>query len=196
MPRSPLAVPLALLALLAGCTDPARRPAEEAIQGTEKTLAAARADATLFIPERLKPVDEALARAKDAFGKGDFKGALASAKDLPAQAAQVAALAAARRDDLGRDYSASLAQLPHAFEAIRSRLAELEGQKKLPKGFTPAVIAAAREELAQVTRDAAAAEAKATSGDLTGAAAAAHPVKARTLALAGRLGLSWGTAPK
>jgi hypothetical protein len=195
MLRTKLVPPLALLALLAGCADPAKRAAEEAIQGTEATLAAARADAAKFAPELLKPVDEGLATARETFAKGDFSAALAAARELPAKAKAVASTAAARREDLNHDFAAAGAQLPQLFEVIRNQLDALAAAKKLPKGMTPATLAKAREELAAVGKALDEATAKAVAGEVADAVRLARPLRARSLALAAAVGLELGGPP-
>jgi hypothetical protein len=194
MLRTKLVPPLALLALLAGCADPAKRPAEEAVQGTEATLAGARADAARYAPEQLKAAEEGLAEAKAAYAKGDFKGALAGGQQALAKAKAAAAAATARREGLGRDFAMAGAQLPQVFEVIQGQLATLATAKKLPKGVTPAKLAAARDDLAAITKALDEATAKATAGDLPAALEQARPLRARTLALASSIGLELGGA--
>jgi len=194
MLRTKLVPPLALVALLAGCADPAKRPAEEAFQGSEAALAGARVDAARYAPEQLKVAEEGLAQAKAAYAKGDFKGALAGGQEALAKAKAVAATATARREGLGRDFAMAGAQLPQVFEVIQGQLATLATAKRLPKGVTPARLAAAREELSTITRTLADATAKATAGDLPAAVELARPLRARTLALAASLGLELGGA--
>lgn len=194
MLRTTLVPPLALAALLAGCADPAKRPAEEAVQGTEATLSGARADATRYAPEQLKLAEEGLAQAKAAYAKGDFKGALASGQEALAKAKGAAATATARREGLGRDFAMAGAQLPQVFELIQGQLATLAAAKKLPKGVTPAKLAAARDELATISRTLDEATAKATAGDLPAAVELARPLRARTLSLAASIGLELGGA--
>lgn len=195
MHRTSLPTTLALLALLAGCTDPARRPAEETIQAAEATLAPVRADAARYAAAQLQAADEALAKAKAGFAKEDFKGALADAKAAAAKAAEAAGAATVRRDDLGRTFSMEVAQLPQLHDLIEGKLGELSAARQLPKGVTKATLAAAAAELAAARQVLGEATAKATAGDLEGAVVLARPLRDRSLAAAWSLGIDLGWRP-
>lgn len=195
MHRTKLLAPLALLVVLTACTDPAKEPASQAIQGTEATLAAVRAEGAKYAPTQLKAVEDGLAFAKAAFAKGDFKAALAAAKDLPAQAKAVGTAAATGRDAEGRDFAMATAQLPQLLDTIQGRIAELTFSKKLPKGIDATTLASAKDGVAAVRKVLDEATAKATNGKMAEALAEAKPLRAKSLAIAASLGLGFGGAP-
>lgn len=193
MSRTSLVAPLALLALLAGCTDPAKPQAEAAIQAAERTLSGVRADAAKYVPAELKAADEALAKAKALQAKQDHRAALAAATDASTRASAVATTALGRRQQEERDFSAAVAQLPQLFDLVRGRLAELSAAKKLPKGLTPAAVQAAQGELDASTRLLDEVTAQAGAGRLAEATAAARALRDRSVALAVKLGLPVGS---
>jgi hypothetical protein len=184
--RSKLLAPMAIAAFLAGCTDAAKGPAEQAIQATDATLAAVKADAAKYAGERLEGVERGLATAREAYAKGDFKGALASAKDLPARATALAAAVATRKQEEAREFDVATAQLPQLLEGLRNQLGELKADKRRARK-TDAAVEAARDELGAITRALDEATALATAGKLAEATAAARPLRERSLALASRV---------
>lgn len=196
MHRTKLVAPLALAAFLAGCTDAAKRPAEEAIQAAEAKLAEVKADAAKYAADQLKAVEGGLATAKAAAAKGDFKASLAAAKDLPAKAAALAAMVADRKNDENRAFAMATAQLPQYLDGLKGQLEELSAAKKLPKGTTPAAVTAARDELASISGALSEATAKATAGNLPEATALAQPLRARATALAKRVAALAGPVKK
>ncbi len=183
--------PMAALALLVACTDANKLPADTAIKGADAALAAVRAEAAKYVPDQLKAVEDGLAMAKDAYAKGDFKGALASAKDLPAKVSALAAAVTAKKDELTKAFKDSTGQLPQLLEAIKSRVDILTSAKKLPKGIDASKLASAKEGLASVTQGLADATAKMSAGSLAEAVAAAKPLKDRAMEIAGSIGLTF-----
>jgi hypothetical protein len=194
MLRTKLLTPMALLVFLVGCTDPAKLPAETAIKGADTALATIKAEAAKYVPEQLKAVEDSLAKAKEAFAKEDYKGALEAAKDLPAKATALVSAVAAKKDELTKAFSAATAQLPQLLESIRSRVDILSAAKKLPKGLDAGTVSAARDGLASVAKGLADATAKMKAGDLAEAAAAAKPLKDKAMAIASSIGLTFGEA--
>jgi len=192
MSRTSLLAPLALLALLAACTDPAKPQAEAAIQAAERTLAGARADAARYVPAELKAAEEALAKARSLQAGREHRAALAAAADASAKASAVATTALGRRQQEERDFSAAVAQLPQLFDLVRGRLAELSAAKKLPQGLTPGALEAARGELDASARLLDEVTVQAGAGRLAEATAAARALRDRSVALAVRLGLRVG----
>jgi hypothetical protein len=193
MHRTKLMASLALVAFLTACTDAARLPAEEAIKATESTLAGVKEEAGKYAAEQLQAVEGGLAAAKAAAAKGDFKGSLAAARELPAKAAALVATLQARKDAEARGFNAATAQLPQYLEGVRNQLDQLAAAKKLPKGATAADVASAKAELAAVTRGLEEATAKAMSGSMAEATKLATAIRDRSLALGERVAALVGT---
>jgi hypothetical protein len=196
MHRTKLVAPLALAALLAGCTDTAKLPAEQAIKAAEATLAGVKADAAKYAADQLKAVEGGLAKAKEAAAKGDFKAALDSAKELPAKATALVATVKDRKDEESRAFAMATAQLPQLLEGLKGQLEGLSAAKKLPAGTTAAAVASAKEELAALVKSMEEATAKATAGSMAEATKLAQPLKDRALALAKRVAALAGKPAK
>ena len=196
MHRTQLMAALALAIALAGCTDAAKAPAEAAIQTTEAKVAEVKVEATKYAAAQLKAVEGALATAKEAYAKGDFKGALSAAKELPAKASALAAAVADRKAEESRAFDMATAQLPQFLEALKAQVDGLVAAKKLPKGTTAAAVASAKEELAAITKALEEATAKARAGLVPEATAMAQPLREKASALARRIGALAGTAAK
>jgi len=182
--------PMAVLAFLVGCTDVAKIPSEAAIKGAETALATVKAEAAKYVPDQLKAVEDGLAKAKDAYAKGDFKGALEAAKDLPGKASALATAVKAKKDELTKAFTDSTAQLPQLLESIKSRVGALSAAKKLPKGIDATKLKAAKDGLASVTSGLAEATAKLQAGSLAEAVAAAKPLKDKAIEIAASLGMT------
>lgn len=196
MSRTKLMAPLALAALLAGCTDSAKLPAEEAIKATEAKVSQLGIEANKYAAEQYKVVQAGLATAKEAYAKGDFKGALAAAKDLPAKAAAVVATVTDRRNEESRAYAMATAQVPQLLEGVKGQLDSLAASKKLPKGTTPAAVAAAKAELGAILKGLEESSAKASAGSLPEATAIARPLRDRSIALSKQVAALAGVPAK
>jgi NADH-quinone oxidoreductase subunit C len=191
-----LALILAPLALVSGCADKFKEPAEAAVKAAEAAVEALKSDeVTQFAGGPAKAVTDALAAAKAKVAGKEYEAALGLAKDLPArvkdvvgQASQAAQAAAEARkkaiesawQDASREASASLA-------AVHERLAALKKAKVLPKGFDRKKLAAAASKAAAVESDWAKAAEKAKAGAVEEATSLAKDLAARGKELAAAL---------
>ena len=143
---------LAVTVIVTGCTSAEKAPAEAAIKATETTLNTVRAEASKYVPDQVKSLEDVLKSAKAAFDKGDYKVALASAKDLPAKATELGAAAAAKKAELTKTWEDLSGGLPKMAEAIKSRVDILSQSKKLPAGLDQAKFDSAKAGLAEVNK--------------------------------------------
>ena len=181
--------PVAALALLAACTDAAKAPAAAAVQAGEAAIAAVRAEASRYVPERLKALEDTLGRAKDQLAKEEFKAALETAKDLPQKAKDVGAAALARKNELLKAWAEVSGSLPGMLEAIRSRTETLSAAKKLPAGLDAARLRSAKDGLARVSAGLEEATARFKAGALQEAIGTARPLKDEAVELMRQLGM-------
>jgi hypothetical protein len=184
--------PVAVLAVLVGCTDAAKAPADAAIKAGEAAIEGIRAEAAKFVPDQMKALDQTLAQAKDQFAKGEYKAALDSAKDLAQKAKDLGAAAAAKKDELVKAWNDVSGNLPKMIEVIKSRTDILSQAKKLPAGMDAGKLQAARDGLAGVTKSFEDATAKFKAGSLQEAVAAAKPLKDKAAEIMGMLGMQAG----
>ena len=169
----------AALALVAGCTDPAKVPAENAVKAADSAVSSLGAEVTKYAPDQTKAVQDALAAAKEKIAAKDFKGALALAGDIPAKVKDVVAAAAAKKDELMKAFQDATGGLPEIVEAIKAKIAALGLEKKLPAGLDAGKLDAAKQGLAEVQAawDKASGEMK--GGNLQAAVDAAKGLKAK-----------------
>ena len=71
--------------VLAVACNSGKAPAEAALKLADEAVNGARAEAERLVPDDFKSLSDDLAAAKDAFAKGDYKGALAAATVDPAE---------------------------------------------------------------------------------------------------------------
>jgi hypothetical protein len=152
-----LSMALAAL-LLAGCANQ-MEPATRAIADIEAAIGAAGADAAQFIPDELQAVTGGLADLKAKFDQKDYKGVMAAAPALLAQAQALAGSAATARaaaeaaqaaalEAMNAEWTTLSGTLPAAVAAIESRVNVLSKSKKLPAGLDAATFDSVKTGLA------------------------------------------------
>ncbi len=174
--RKLLVVGLLVLPLLAaGCS---KGPAEAALKAADEAVAKVAPDAEKFVPDQFKTLTEAAAAAKASFDKGDYAAALASAKDLPTKATEVATAAAAKKDELMGQWNVLAKDMPILVADWQKKFDELAASKKLPKTATPERIEELRGKLAEVNATWTKATDAFNAGDIKGALENGAGVKA------------------
>lgn len=183
---------LAPLALMAACS---KAPAEAALKAAGQAVDAARPVAEKFVPDQMKSLTDALAGAKDKFGKGDYAGALAGAKDIPARATEVVAAAKTKKDELTKAWEGLSKDVNSSVGAITAKVGELGAMKKLPKDMDKAKLDAAKSALDGVNQAWGQASEAARAGNWTDAIKKGGEVKAKAQEIMGTLGLPGEPAP-
>jgi hypothetical protein len=174
--RKLLVVGLMVLPLLAaGCS---KGPAEAALKAADEAIAKVAPDAEKFVPDQFKTLTDAAAAAKANFDKGDYAAALASAKDLPTKATEVATAAAAKKDELMGQWNVLAKDMPILVADWQKKFDELAASKKLPKTATPERIEELRGKLAEVNATWTKATDAFNAGDIKGALENGAGVKA------------------
>lgn len=186
--------------LTLACTDPAKAPAEAAIQAADTAISGFSAEVQKFAPDQVKAVKDGFAKAKLAAAKDDWKGALAAAKDLPEAARQAVAAAAAKKAEVEKaaaEAAAKAAELKAAWEAaakelpgkideLKKQVAALAKTKKLPAGVTKAAVAQGKESVAAI-EDAFAKASETAKTDVQAAGASAKELMAKAAETAASL---------
>ena len=183
--------------VLAVACNSGKAPAEAALKLADEAVNGARAEAERLVPDEFKSLSDDLAAAKDAFAKGDYKGALAAATSVQQKASDVLAKAKAKKDEFAAQWNSLADGVPKMIEALKSRVDILSQSKKLPKGMDAAKLAAAKDGLAAATNGWTEAQAAQTAGNWTEAIAKANAAKAKATEAMGQLGMdaSGGAAP-
>lgn len=166
-----------------------KAPAEAAIKATEEALAGVKTDASVYIPDQLKSVEDSLAAAKESFQKGEYDKALTGAKDLAAKAKDLATAVAAKKEELTKSWQEMSGGLPKMVEAIQSRVNILSKSRKLPAGIDKDKFETAKTELASVTQTWTEASNAFNSGNLMDAVAKAKTVKDKAAEIMNAIGM-------
>jgi len=187
-----LAAAIAASALLVACNAD-KVPADTAIKGAETAVAAVKPEAQKYVPEQLKSVEGALQAAKDQFAKGDYKAALTAATELGPKTKELAAAAAAKKDELTKSWGELAAEVPKLVDAVQGKIDDLGKLKKLPKEIDAAKLASAKDSLAAAKASWQEAAAAFGTGNFQDALAKGKVVKEKVSEVASLLGLQ--TAP-
>ena len=107
-----------------------KAPAQLAIKTAEEALNVVRAEAAKFVPEQLAAIEAALSGAKQAFEKGEYKAALAEAKDLPAKIKDLASAIEAKKAALPQDWKALADEMPKLIANVKSAVSKARGVDK------------------------------------------------------------------
>ncbi len=185
--------------LVAGCANQ-KEPAAKAIADIEAAVATAGGDVSQYIPEQLQAVTTGIADLKAKFDQKDFKGVLAAAPALLAQAQGLSAAAASAKqaadaaalEAFNGEWSTLAADVPAQLAAVTNRVAMLSKSRKLPAGLDAAAFDAAKsgaDEAKALWDQATAAQA---AGNMEQAVMAARQTKERLDAAMAGLGMSAG----
>jgi hypothetical protein len=169
------AAALAVALLFASACANYKEPAQAAINEAETSLQNIAVDAQKYAPDQYRAIAGRLESAKATFAKGDYKAALAGARDLPAKVAELAAATTAAKDQavaaLTDEWNALSADVPKMVEAIQSRVDMLSKSRKLPKNIDKASFDAAKSGLESMKQDWTAATQASATGNVEEAVA-------------------------
>ncbi len=187
---------LAFVALLASACTNYKEPAQTAISQAETALDAISVDAQKYMRDKYQEVQAEIDAAKAVFAKGDYKNALAAAKDLPTKVSALATDVAAAKQTaiaaLTESWNALSSDLPNMVNAIQSRVDVLSKSKKLPKNLDQASFDAAKAGLDDMKSTWSAATQSFNSGNVEDAVAKAKQVQQKGTEVMGLLGMSAG----
>lgn len=187
--RAALRTAVFALLLGAACSG-AKGTAQAAITAADAAMAAVPADVAKVIPEQLQPLTDAVAAAKDQFGQGDYVTALATAKDIPAKAADLAAGLEAKKTELTNAWNELSVAMPRNLAAVKEKLDQFAKTKKLPKGMDAAQLSDLNGNYDSAIGAWADATAAFQSGNLADAMNRATDLKTRVTAAMAAVGLT------
>jgi len=167
----------------------AKAPAEAAIKAAETALDNVKADASTYVPDQFKAIDDSLAAAKQSFQKGDYPQALDGAKDLAAKAKDLVEAVAAKKEELTKSWQEMSGGLPGMVTAIRSRVNILSKSAKLPAGLDKDKFESAKASLASITQTWTEASDAFKGGNVMDAVNKAKTVKEKALEIMSSLGM-------
>jgi hypothetical protein len=179
--RKLFVVGVILLALLAaGCS---KAPAEAALKVADEAIAKVKPEAEKFVPEQFAALTAAATDAKAKFDAKDYKGAMTAAQEIPAKADEVMKAAAAKKDELMKQWADMQGSLPAMVQGLTEKIAGLAAMKKLPKGVDKTMVETAQTNLTDVMNGWTEATTAYTGGDIAGAVTKAGEVKTKAEAL-------------
>ena len=188
--RRKLAIIIAVLFAfsLAACSS-GKAPAEQAIKAAEEALNAAKGEAAKYVPDQVKAVEDELNAAKDSLAKKDYAAATSAATSVVAKAKDLAAAAAAKKDELTKSWEGLSAGMPQMLDAIKSRVDILSKSKKLPANLDKEKFEGAKSGLAEITKAWDEASNAFKEGNIADAHAKAMAVKEKASEIMATLGM-------
>ncbi len=179
---------IAAVAFAAACSSQ-KVPAQAAVAAAEQAFAAVKDEASKYLPDEVKGVQDSLDSAKASLAKGDYQAALTEAQALPAKISALSSAIATKKAELMQTWATLSAGLPQVIETIKSRVEILAKAKKLPAGMDAAKLDEVKTGLATITQTWGEATAAAGSKNVVDAVAKAGMVKAKAAELLGVLGM-------
>jgi DNA-binding XRE family transcriptional regulator len=186
--RGTAALVVVALALFAGACN--KVPAEAALKAVDQALEAAKPELQKYVPGEFAALADAAKGAHAQFEKGSYTEALKVAQGLPAKIQAAVEAADKKKDELTATWNQLSGSLPTMVDAIKAKVTELAGPKKLPKGIDKAEVETAQSDLGTITQAWTEATAAFQGGDIPKAVQTAQDVKAKAEALASLIGLS------
>ena len=166
----------AALVLFAACKD-LKTPAQQALDSVTAAVNAVTESATIYAPQDLAGVQNALTGLQQSFGLKEYQKVIDQCPQVLGQVDALKRTIEARKSELGTAWSALTSGLPGVVDAIKSRVDILSQAKKLPAGMTADMLASAQQGLADMTAAWGGATAAANSGNLVDAVAQGDQVK-------------------
>jgi len=180
----------AVACALAIACNSGKAPAEAALKLAEEAVNSARGEAESLVPDDFKSLSDDLAAAKEAYAKGDYKGALAAAQSIQQKANDVTAKAKAKKDEMAASWNAVAADVPKMVDAIQSRVDILSKSHHLPKGVTKDTLAAAKSGVDSMKTAWGAASKAATDGDYSTAVSQGQAIRDQASQVMQSLGMT------
>ena len=179
-----------LCAFVAACGDGGKAAAEAAVGAAQSSFDVVKAEASTYVPDQAKTVQDALSAATDGLAKGNYAQVLADAPTLAPKVSALAEAAAAKKAELTKTWTDLSAGLPAVVRVIQSRVDMLSKSKKLPPSISADAFTGAKSGLETITKTWADASDAFKSGNVMDAVAKAQAVKAKAAEVMTSLGMS------
>lgn len=187
--RKSVALTAGVFLLLAASCSPNKKPADESIKSAQAAYDAVKGDALQYAPDKASAVEALLSSAKTNYEKGDYEAALNTAHNVMPAVTDLAAAAAAKKEEFALIWKELSNGVPKMVDAITSRVNHLSKSKSLPEGMDPADLEGARSGLADLRKMWSDATAAYKSGNVTTAVATATMVKDQAVRIMSSLGM-------
>ena len=180
---------LSVALLLAACNGAQKAAIDAALNAAQTAVTAAQGEAAKYVPDQLKAAQDTIQTAKDALAKGDYQAALSAAQDAASKAKDLAAAAAAKKDELTKNWASDSESFPKSLDAVKKKLDAYSHGAKLPAGVDKAKLADAKAQYGQLKQGWSDAMASFQQGNLADAAKKASDLKDALAKLAELLGI-------
>jgi hypothetical protein len=180
---------LGIALLVAGCGNAQKEATDAAISAAQAAINAVQSEGEKYVPDQLQAAQTALQTAKDEFAKGDYQAALKAAQDAANKAKDLAAAAAAKKEEWTKEWADLNVSVPKAMDQVKAKLNAYAHGAHMPTGMDKDKLEEAKtqyEQLKQIWADAAAAAAQGNLGDALKKASGMKDVLAKLMELMGR----------
>ncbi|MGC2764569.1 MAG: hypothetical protein WB607_03610 [Candidatus Acidiferrum sp.] len=163
--------------LLVGCGNAQKEATDAAINAAQSAINAVQAEAAKYVPDQLQAAQTTLQSAKDALAKGDYQAALSAAEDAASKAKDLAAAAAAKKEEWTKQWSDLSASIPKSLDEVKAKLNAYSHGAHMPAGMDKTKLGDAKTQYEQLKQTWADATSAATSGNLADAIKKASDAK-------------------
>jgi HAMP domain-containing protein len=160
---------LGMVLIVAGCGNAQKEATEAAINAAQAAINAAQGEAAKYVPDQLQAAQTALQNAKDAVAKGDYQAALTAAQDAANKAKDLAAAAAAKRDEWTKEWADLSTSMPKSLDEVKAKLNAYSHGAHMPAGIDKSKLAEAKTQYDHLKKSWADATAAATQGNMADA---------------------------
>lgn len=190
-----IGVAMAMLSVVA-CSDGGKAAADSAIQALRSSYETVRADASRYVPEEARRLDEAFAGLQATLAKGEYAKALDDVKRLSAKVGDLGAAATAKKAELTKAWDGLSSRMPAIVQGVQTQVDTLVKAKKLPDGVTREALEAAKAAGPALQASWEEAVTAFTSANVADAMAKARRAKAKAAEIMASLGLTVPDMPE
>ena len=162
---------------VAGCGNAQKEATDAAINAAQAAVNAVQGEAEKYVPDQLQAAQAALQTAKDELAKGEYQAALKAAQEAANKAKELAAAAAAKKDEWTKEWADLNVSVPKSMEQVKTKLNAYAHGAHMPAGLDKEKLAEAKTQFEQLKQDWANASAAAAQGNLGDALKKASAVK-------------------
>ena len=163
--------------IFAGCGNAQKDATEAAINAAQAAINAAQDQAAKYVPDQLQAAQTALQNAKDALAKGDYQAALNAAQDAANKARDLAAAAAAKKQEWTKGWADLSTSMPKSLDEVKKKLDAYSHGAHMPAGLDKDKLSDAKAQYEQLKQTWADASSAATQGNLGDALKKASAIK-------------------
>ncbi len=162
---------------VAGCGNAQKEATDAAINAAQAAINVVQGEAEKYAPDQLQAAQAAIQTAKDELAKGEYQAALKAAREAANKAKELAAAAAAKKDEWTKQWADLNVSVPKSMEQVKTKLNAYAHGAHMPAGLDKDKLAEAKTQFEQLKQDWANASAAATQGNLGDALKKASAVK-------------------